>query len=68
MHLSGEIQIVALLLVPYPMQITLFIAPSTHLLKLTEKKFLRIKENVQMGIHSKNISRYNGKNFMEGKS
>ena len=69
---------VALLPVWYPMQITstrivnllntLFIAPSTHLLELTKKKFLRIKENVQIGIQPKNISRYNGKNCMEGKS
>ena len=67
---------VALLPVWYPMQITstrivnllntLFIAPSTHLLEVTEKTFLRIKENVQIGIHPKNISRDNGKNCMEG--
>ena len=45
---------------------TRFITPSTHLLEVTEKTFLMIKENVQIGIHPKNISRDNGKNCMEG--
>ena len=79
MHLSGEIQMVALLPVRYLMQpnlktfiltlpYTRFIAPSTHLLELAEKTLLKIKETVQIRIHPKNISRDNGKKFSEGKS
>ena len=73
MHLSGEIQMVALLPVRYPMQLNLNSLYTIHSAfnpspGIGRENIAKNKETVQIRIHPKNMSRDNGKKFLEGKS
>ena len=78
MHLSGEIQMVALLQCDIQCNWTVNVHSNPTLytlhsavnpsLGIGREKIAKDKETVQIRIHPKNISRDNGKKFLEEKS